>query len=331
MAEYDPTWCPSATADVLPQVQALLPQGPAWKAASVPGSVQNEFWSGVAASIAWVNSRLCAYIPEFFCTTAVESLDQWQAEYGLTTEECDPYGANLCYKVFDPGGQDCAHFVDMAAHLGWVITCDDSVPDLPMAGCFDCGCVQLGTTPEVIEPGSNAGVGQLCACGYGRAVEHPEPNLWRFGSGQALASCPVPGSNLGCAPLSDSDCNFAGYYDWPDAGTVSTPAGICASADQNRWTWDVPSPAGIPLDRVPCDSTGEFKAYTGDALIWRVTIHLDASTNARAALVEDASDWSVSGGLSAGCGQLNGTDFRGLTCFLDQVKPAHTQLIYEVA
>ena len=92
------TWCPSTTDEVLPSVLGLLPHGPAWEASQVKGTVMNMFWRSVAAALAYLHLRLCAYVPEFFCATVVESRDQWNAEYGIGIDSCDPYGYSLCAK-----------------------------------------------------------------------------------------------------------------------------------------------------------------------------------------------------------------------------------------
>src|SRR5262245_57634042 len=101
-----PNWCPQSTDDALTSVLGLLPQGPVFEGASVPGTVQNSYWRAFASVLAYFYSRTCAYVDEFFCATVNESRDQWIAEYALN-DPCDPYGNNLCLKVAADGGATC--------------------------------------------------------------------------------------------------------------------------------------------------------------------------------------------------------------------------------
>jgi hypothetical protein len=70
---------------------------------------------------AWFNQRMCDMRDEFFCATASETLDVWNAQYGLP-DDCNPYG-DLCAKVAAIGGQRCEYFKQVAARNGWTIDC----------------------------------------------------------------------------------------------------------------------------------------------------------------------------------------------------------------
>ncbi len=143
-----PDYCPSLV-ETEQAVIGLLPSGPAWEAARIPGTVHNAFWSAVATTTNFIEGRLCAFWNELFCSTVTESFDQWSKEYDLVNDPCDPYGLSLCAKVNAQGGQTMAYFIELAASIGWVITLDDHVAagwqdTLCVAGEAVCGLASLG-------------------------------------------------------------------------------------------------------------------------------------------------------------------------------------------
>lgn len=349
-------WCPRTIDDTMPSVIGLLPPGPVWDAAAIEGTVQYSYWRATSSVLAYFYSRSCDYVNEFFCATVNESVDQWNAEFGMG-DPCDPYGNDLCLKVAADGGANCAAFVEVAARLGWVITCDNLGADPePVAGCFEVGCTPLGPTPVFVGKGDTIGYGQRGACDYGEVVEHPDPSKWENGFTKG-ASCPVPGSNLGEGPGDDESCCFiVGFYDF---NIVDTPlqADFCQSPVETIF-FDCPRVA-VPADLSPCpqistelrgtDDNGNYSEW-GLAFVWEVGVDAAASTAAQqAALPPTPPDESISmagafmvglplfttDGSSAGGAQLCALSLPPpattlALCFLDQIKPAHTQLIVKV-
>jgi len=103
---------------------ALLPPGRAYQlndGGPWPGSVLYRFFDAVASMRAWFNQRICDMRREFFCATASETLDVWNAQYGLP-DDCDPY-VDLCVKVAAIGSQRCEWFKLVAQRHGWTIAC----------------------------------------------------------------------------------------------------------------------------------------------------------------------------------------------------------------
>ena len=205
----DITFCPSTTAEVLPGVLGLLPPGRAWAAADQPGTNQNHFWTAVASVTAGIVKDLCAFRLELFCSTVVQSRDQWVAEYYLN----DPIGAwndpaLLCARVTLKGGARCADLTRILASAGYVVTdCHEPVsyaPSLAIAGCMAAGCTILGPRPVRM-------VDTPCArdqCAYGSAVNHPQPAIWKADTPMGNGPCKRPGSRLGRAHC----CTTAGEF-----------------------------------------------------------------------------------------------------------------------
>lgn len=349
-----PDWCPRTTDDALPAVLGLLPPGPAWEGAQIEGTVQNAYWRAFANLLGFTYGRLCDFVDEFFCHSVKESLDQWIEEYGLD-DECDPYGHNLCVKVAAQGGATCDYFVQMAALSGWIITCDTVQIDEPIAGCFQVGCTSLGPTPVYIG-GSALGFGQEGACFFGEVTAHPDPTVWET-TRAVGAICKVPGSNLGLGPdEAESCCFIVGYYDF-NATPVVTSSDYCQN-DNDTITFDCPQSfrpgEGIPTpDRSRelrgTDDTGNYSEW-GHSYLWEVGIDIAASQAAQVAAapppdpdqtISAAGNFMVglplftTDGTSAGGTPLCfdnpvGAQPTFALCFLERIKPAHTQLNVKV-
>lgn len=104
---------------------ALRPRGDAWRnsgADDLAGSIMGQFFDALGAPHAAMNARLCALIDEFFCSTAVETLDLWALEYGLP-DGCDPF-ADVCEKVNAVGDTTPEYVIAAAQKRGWSITID---------------------------------------------------------------------------------------------------------------------------------------------------------------------------------------------------------------
>jgi uncharacterized protein YmfQ (DUF2313 family) len=117
------------------------------------GYVQCGFTAALGTVCNWIESRFCALKEEFFCATANETLDLWNAEYGLP-DQCDPL-PNLCAKVATIGGTpNCAYWTSLAAELGWSISCATVLQGAgSQFGSSQCGTAQFGTgiQPTVID------------------------------------------------------------------------------------------------------------------------------------------------------------------------------------
>lgn len=127
---------------------ALRPRGDAWRNGgfdALEGSVQGRFFSALGAGFGPAHRRICAMTAEFFCSTAVATLDVWRAEYGVP-DGCDPF-ADLCEKVNAVGDTTAVYAVAAAARRGWSITIDEewitNVEDctlgLGLVGTVMCG------------------------------------------------------------------------------------------------------------------------------------------------------------------------------------------------
>lgn len=323
-------FCPTTIDEVMPGVVGLMPPGFAWDAVAIDGTNMNRFWRSIAGMIAYANERMCAFLEEFYCATAKESLDQWNEEYGMGGE-CDPWGSSLCAKVAAEGGQDCTTFVQLALDMKWVITCDDQLPE-PICGCFECGCTPMGPTPVLYEAGSNIGCGEFCGCLYGSVAEHPEPEHWHRDDAKN-ATCWVPGSELG---QSSGDgisgcCFIVGYYELPEEA-VRGDNGYCAlPGDTVRF--DCPTTTPTPLKLDFCDSTKRYAEW-GLAHHWRITVDMAASRLLQGDTTKrDVDDNSCAAGqLIAGCTYIEApvNPVVPLLCFLEDVKPAHTILHTEM-
>lgn len=346
------TWCPRTIDEAMLGVQGLFPPGPAFHAVNIEGTTQYQYWRALADVLAYTYDRLCAYVDEFFCATVNESRDQWIEEYGLN-DPCDPYGYNLCVKVAAQGGATCDAFVEMASLSGWVISCYDNSKDPePIAGCFEIGCTPLGPTPTFNPRGSRLGYGQIGTCNYGEVVKHPEPEHWNT-TKTYLASCTVPGSNLGEGPDTDESCCFiVGYYDMTPRTPVFT-ADFCRDQG-NTITFECPrvnipgdtNPMPVPRETGVFDDTGNYSEW-GNAFVWTVTVDTAASQSSQAgqASTPNTDPSSQAGCLMAGniqlpdgslggtplCADVTAADQSSFAlCFLDRIKPAHTVLNVEV-
>lgn len=331
-------FCPRTIDDVLPSVVALLPPGPAYDGAGLPGTVQNMFWRSFSSLLGYTYDRLCAYVDEFFCATVKESFDQWALEYDLNSD-CDPYGGSLCLKVAATSVTTCEGFVEFAAQLGVVMTCVP-VDDDAIAGCATAGCTTLGPTPVFAGRGQPLGYGPLGACDFGEVVHHPDPARWENGN-TAGSLCKVPGSNLGYGPDEhEGCCPLAGYYDF-EPSTVSQQTDFCARIeDVIRFECpreDLPynpAPRTAPSITGAFDSTGNYSEW-GSAFLWEVEVDIAASDAARWLIgvnTEQDDNDSTAGFAEAGCVAVCTTPSAPpiIICFLERMKPAHTQLIVKV-
>ncbi|TCR69683.1 hypothetical protein [Bosea sp. BK604] len=101
---------------------ALRPRGDAWRNGGhdgLDGSGMGNTFAALGAAFGPVERRFCALIDEFFCSSAVETLDLWALEYGVP-DGCDPF-ADICEKV-NAVGDSIPDYAEAAAQRrGWSI------------------------------------------------------------------------------------------------------------------------------------------------------------------------------------------------------------------
>lgn len=132
-------------ADYLIQLQALLPQGPAWP--REPAALLTRLLDAFAEEFARIDARADQLIDEADPRTTYELLADWERVTGLpgtcallagidfTVEQ---RRAALVTKLTERGGQSRAYFIAMAADLGYLgaaieeyrpMTCNDTCND----------------------------------------------------------------------------------------------------------------------------------------------------------------------------------------------------------
>jgi uncharacterized protein YmfQ (DUF2313 family) len=115
-------------ADYLSQLQALLPQGPAW--ARDPDAVLTRLLSALSEEFARIDARAGQVIDEADPRNTTELLVDWERVAGLSALSpldgsllsTDQRRANLVSRITERGGQSPAYFIAMAARMGFVIT-----------------------------------------------------------------------------------------------------------------------------------------------------------------------------------------------------------------
>lgn len=129
----------------LEQLQALLPQGPAWPRdadASLTGLL-----GGLADGMARVDGRALALLEESDPATTLELLPEWERAVGLP-DPCYPGGGSvrdrqlaIARRLADTGGQSRAFYVQIALLIGLEIEVIEFSPFTPGsragARCYD--------------------------------------------------------------------------------------------------------------------------------------------------------------------------------------------------
>lgn len=130
----------------------LRPRGDAWRHGGhdgLNGSTMAGFFAGLGAALGPTERRFCALIDEFFCSSAIETLDLWALEYGVP-DGCDPF-ADVCEKVNAVGDSTPAYAVAAALRRGWSITVAQEFTTIVEDCCMGMGL--MGTTIMGAEQG----------------------------------------------------------------------------------------------------------------------------------------------------------------------------------
>lgn len=129
-------------------------QDDAFQTDSQKPSILWRYWRSFAELLAHLVQRACALRLEFWCATHSETNDLWMREYGLP-DACDPF-PDLCTKVAAIGGTRCEYYAELAARLGWTISCEErtsfcgALAGNATAGCSFAGGFKQGATIYII-------------------------------------------------------------------------------------------------------------------------------------------------------------------------------------
>lgn len=132
---------------IAPTLYELLPLGSAWSspdgAAFEDSSLLGGFLRGLAGDLATLYRRTFGIALESTASTLVDSLEDWEFEYGLP-DPCFHFGdtpaqrlATLLTKIRSAGTIARADFVDIAAFAGFDVTITE--PNSFECGISDCG------------------------------------------------------------------------------------------------------------------------------------------------------------------------------------------------
>lgn len=121
--------------EYLAQLQALLPQGPAWPREA--NAALTQLLAAWADELARVDGRAADLIEEADPRTTAELLADWErvadlpdacvAAYGITQTTAQRRAA-LVAKLTTIGGQSAAYFISLAASLGYTISVTEFAP-----------------------------------------------------------------------------------------------------------------------------------------------------------------------------------------------------------
>lgn len=116
-------------ADYLSQLQALLPQGPAWP--RDPAALLTRLLDGFAEEFSSIDARGTQLLDEADPRTTYELLADWERVAGLPGTcallagidlSVEQRRAALLAKITERGGQSRAYFIALAARLGFTVT-----------------------------------------------------------------------------------------------------------------------------------------------------------------------------------------------------------------
>ena len=128
------------TDDYLAQLQALLPQGPAWPRDT--GATLTRLLQAMADELARVDARAAQLIEESDPRTTYELLAGWERVAGLP-DTCASVGEGmeerrfaLLQRLAVPGGANASYFIALAAAMGYPTATVTEFP--PFACTSDC-------------------------------------------------------------------------------------------------------------------------------------------------------------------------------------------------
>lgn len=121
-----------SAADYLAALQALLPRGRVWPRDA--DAVQTQALSGLTPTYARQNARANQLLVDAFPLSTIELLPEWEETLGLP-DPCAGMSptvyarrAQVAARFQAKGGQSAAHFIAMAAALGYSVTITQFVP-----------------------------------------------------------------------------------------------------------------------------------------------------------------------------------------------------------
>ncbi len=145
-----PLFCPTDQQVAL-SAAALRPRGDAWRHGgfdALEGSTMGQFFGGLGRAAGPTHRRLCDMVDEFFCSTASETADLWQLEYGLP-DACGPF-LSACEKANAVGDSTALYAIGVAAARGWSI----AIAEQWITNVEDCAC-GLGLAGTMIAGAEN--------------------------------------------------------------------------------------------------------------------------------------------------------------------------------
>lgn len=167
---------------------ALLPKGAAWgtpdNQALDPQSVIAGFWRAIGSAFGDAYRALFGVVLESTASTMVNSLEDWEAEYGLP-DPClgpdatiDERTRSLLMKVRSGGTITRDDFIRLAADAGYTITIEEPTPFRmgassmggfeELGGGYPTGIVWVVKVPGVPVTYFQMGVGQMGATPLGK-------------------------------------------------------------------------------------------------------------------------------------------------------------------
>ena len=165
--------------DYLAQLQALLPQGPAWPREA--DAALTQLLAAWADELARVDGRAADLVEESDPRTTAELLADWERVAGLPdacvaalagTQTTTQRRAALVGKLTTIGGQSAAYYIALAASLGYTITVTEFAP-------FQAGHSAAG------DPLSND------EWMFAWQVNAPEESIVEFSAGRSCAGEPL--------------------------------------------------------------------------------------------------------------------------------------------
>jgi len=133
-------------------VKLLLPKGRMWRA-------DGDTWlgkliDGISYELARFHNRIISFFSETDCRTADETIDDWEAMYGLPEDGASSAILSdrqtaLTAKVRAKGGQSKEYFERVLSGLGVTVTIQEYAYTPAMCGVAVCGFSVVGGIPSM--------------------------------------------------------------------------------------------------------------------------------------------------------------------------------------